>query len=118
MLDGYNVTVFTCSPYTWHGMLMLRCSTFCDKVRANRCWKDLDVVALSAASSFCASCFKHHNPSSKPHHLYLLIVNACAPRLGSRAGPRTGKEERGLLQKREEGSRSGGRREVKGVKGV
>ena len=32
-----------------------------------------------------------------------LIVNACARRLGSRAGPRTGKEERGFRKKREEG---------------
>ena len=38
-----------------------------------------------------------------------LIVDACARRLGSRAGPRTGNEERGFLE---------GSREVKGVKGV
>ena len=37
-----------------------------------------------------------------------VILNACARRLGSRAGPRTGKE----------GSRFGIRREVKGVQGV
>ena len=30
-----------------------------------------------------------------------IIVNACARRLGSRAGPRTGKEERGFRKKRE-----------------
>ena len=40
---------------------------------------------------------------------HFLIVNACARRLGSRAGPRTGKEERGLREKR------GGR--AAGVKG-
>ena len=45
--------------------------------------------------------------------LKIIIAKACACRLGSRAGPRTGKEERGFLQKKgEEGSRSGGRREV------
>ena len=34
---------------------------------------------------------------------YIIIVNACVRRLGSRAGPRTGKEERGFRKKREEG---------------
>ena len=46
------------------------------------------------------------------------IVNACARRLGSRAGPRTGKEETGFLQKKGGWVQVGGRREVKGVKGV
>ena len=46
--------------------------------------------------------------------LLVIIVNACAPRLGSRAGPRTGKEERGFRKKGEEGQRGergGGRGE-------
>ena len=45
-----------------------------------------------------------------------VIVNACACRLGSRAGPRTGKEERGFLQKT--GRKGSGPGEVKAVKGV
>ena len=38
--------------------------------------------------------------ADKKKLVILLIVNACARLLGSRAGPRTGKEERGFLQKR------------------
>ena len=48
-----------------------------------------------------------------------VIVNACARGLGSRAGPRTGKEEREFLQKKGRkgpGGGGGGGREVKGVR--